>query len=108
VSTFSSRESNLTRSARPLTPHSYGVQFAQTAGLDDSYVFLIILASVNVAMSFPAMYSIDRFGRRPVLLVGGFIMFAAQLIVGAVAISYPNNQVAGKVLIAFTCFFIAA
>ncbi|ORY29639.1 putative hexose transport-related protein [Naematelia encephala] len=87
---------------------SYGVQFAQTAGLDNTYVFQIIIASVNVAMSFPGIIAVDRFGRRPVLLVGGFMMFAGQIIVGSVSNAYPDNAVAGDVLIAFTCLFIAS
>lgn len=87
---------------------SYGVQFAQTAGLDNTYVFQIILASVNVLMSFPGILAVDRAGRRPILLWGAAIMFVGQIVVGAVSKAYPDDAVAGKVLIAFTCIFIAA
>ncbi|KAK4686949.1 MFS transporter, SP family, sugar:H+ symporter, partial [Tremellales sp. Uapishka_1] len=86
---------------------SYGVQFAQAAGLDDSYVFQIILATVNLAMSFPGIYFVDRFGRRPVLLIGTITMFSSQLIVGAVSLTH-SGPAAGDALIAFTCVFIAA
>lgn len=79
---------------------SYGVQFAQTAGLDDTYVFQIILASVNVVMSFPGILAVDRAGRRPVLLVGAATMFVGQIVVGAISKSHPDSAVAGKVLIA--------
>lgn len=71
-------------------------------------VFQIILASVNVAMSFPGIIAVDRFGRRPVLLVGAALMFTGQIVVGAVSNAYPNDPVAGNVLIAFTCVFIAS
>ncbi|KAK8843946.1 hypothetical protein IAR55_006738 [Kwoniella newhampshirensis] len=87
---------------------SYGVQFAQTAGLDSSYVFQIILASVNVLFSFPGILAVDRAGRRPVLLWGAGLMFAGQIIVGAVSKAHPDSKVAGDVLIAFTCVFIAS
>ncbi|KAL7422677.1 hypothetical protein Q5752_001968 [Cryptotrichosporon argae] len=87
---------------------SYGVEFAQTAGLDNTYVFQIILASVNVAMSFPGIYAVERFGRRPVLLWGAALMFVGQIVTGAVSEAYPNDKVAGDVLIAFTCVFIAS
>lgn len=86
----------------------YGVQFAQTAGLDNSYIFQIILASVNVAASFPGILAVDRAGRRPVLLVGAAVMFTGQIVVGAISKSHPNDPTAGNVLIAFTCIFIAA
>lgn len=84
------------------------MQFAQTAGLDNTYVFQIILASVNVVMSFPGILAVDRSGRRPVLLIGAAVMFTGQIVVGAVSKRYPNDPTAGNVLIAFTCLFIAA
>lgn len=87
---------------------SYGPQFATIAGMANSYIFQIILASVNVGMSFPGMYSVDHFGRRPVLLVGAFIMFLGQIVTGSVSKAYPDAKGAGKVLIAFCTFFVGA
>lgn len=87
---------------------SYGVQFAQTAGLDDTYVFSIILASVNVVMSFPGILAVDRAGRRPVLLIGAATMFIGQIVTGAVSKAHPDSKQAGNVLITFTCIFVAA
>lgn len=86
---------------------SYGVQFAETAGLDDTYIFQIIITSVNVIMSVPGLLAVDRLGRRPVLLGGAAIMFIGQIITGAVSVSRPGDADAGKVLIAFSCLFVA-
>lgn len=86
---------------------SYGVQFAEAAGLQDTYIFQIIITSVNVAMSIPGLWAVDHLGRRPVLLGGAAIMFVGQIITGAVSVAKPGDADAGKVLIAFSCLFVA-
>lgn len=86
---------------------SYGSIFAQYAGIDNPYIFIIILSAVNVAMSFPGILTVDRAGRRTILLTGAFIMFAGQIIVGAVSSAKPGDAAAGKALIAFSCVFVA-
>ncbi|KAJ5215016.1 hypothetical protein N7468_010695 [Penicillium chermesinum] len=48
----------------------YGTSyFAENVnGLPSSFILQVIVNSVNVAMTFPGLWAIDRFGRRPVLL----------------------------------------
>lgn len=58
-------------------------------------------------MSFPGMWFVDRFGRRPVLLIGALAMFAGQIITGSVSKALPDSKPAGKALIAFSSIFIA-
>ncbi|KAL1407813.1 hypothetical protein Q8F55_007248 [Vanrija albida] len=87
---------------------SYGQQFAATAGLDNPYIFQIILASVNIGLGFLGMYAVEAHGRRKVLLTGGIAMFIGQIVVGSVSKAHPHSKQAGDVLIAFTCLFIAA
>lgn len=86
---------------------SYGSIFAGYAGIDNPYVFIIILSAVNVIMSFPGILAVDRTGRRNVLIFGSFVMFAGQIIVGAVSTAKPGDPQAGKALIAFSCIFVA-
>jgi len=86
---------------------SYGIQFANAAGIDNTYVYQIILSSVNVVMSFPGLLAVDRLGRRDVLLWGAVIMFSGQIITGALSTARPDQEAAGKALIAFSCLFIA-
>lgn len=87
---------------------SYGVQFFQSSGLDDPYVTQIILSVVNFVCTWPGMYIVYRFGRRQVLLYGAAVMFIGQIVVGVVGRTNEGEAVAGKVLIAFSCVFIAA
>lgn len=54
------------------------------------------------------MYIVYRFGRREVLLWGAAAMFTGQIIVGVVGRTNEGEKVAGQVLIAFSCVFIAA
>ena len=87
---------------------SFGVQFAQSAGLADAYLFQIILASVNLIASFLGIYLVDKAGRRPVLLYGAILMFVGQIVVGSVSIAYPIGPMVGNILITFTCVFVTA
>ncbi|GMF81423.1 unnamed protein product [Aspergillus oryzae] len=50
----------------------YGTSyFAENVqGLPDSFILQVIVNSINVVMTLPGLWAIDRFGRRPVLLTG--------------------------------------
>jgi sugar porter (SP) family MFS transporter len=86
---------------------SYGSVFARYAGIDDVFIFIIILSAVNVAMSFPGILAVDKMGRRSVLLIGCLVMGVSQVIVGAVSTALPGQAQAGKSLIAFSAIFVA-
>lgn len=86
---------------------SYGVNFFRTSGITDPYVTQLILSAVNLGMTFPGMWIVYRFGRRQVLLYGAVVMFAGQIITGAIGTAMPGEEVSGKVLIAFSCIFVA-
>lgn len=45
-------------------------------------------------------------GRRQTLFIGSFIMFTGQVVAGALGTAYPDGEVAGKILITFSCIFI--
>jgi hypothetical protein len=70
---------------------SYGSVFARYAGIDDVFIFIIILSAVNVAMSFPGILAVDKMGRRSVLLIGCLVMGVSQVIVGAVSTALPGQ-----------------
>ncbi|KAI8904506.1 general substrate transporter [Powellomyces hirtus] len=96
----------------------YGTTFFRQAGIEQAYLTSTITGVVNVLSTFPALYMIDRMGRRKVLLMGTTIMLIGQLVVGAVGTAYPatldpntgavltSNSEAGICTIVFTCVFI--
>lgn len=84
----------------------YGTNFFKTAGIKDPFVVSMITSAVNVAFTLPGILFVDKVGRRKLLLIGAVVMCVSELIVAAVGAAL-DSQVSSKVLIAFTCTFIA-
>ncbi|KAK9481393.1 general substrate transporter [Lipomyces japonicus] len=95
----------------------YGTQFFKNSGFTNSFVISMITSCVNVGSTFPGLYAIDTWGRRPVLLTGAIGMCVSQFLVailGATTNSQDalgniivHNYPAQKAAIAFICIFIA-
>ncbi|KAK4701536.1 hypothetical protein P7C70_g4694, partial [Phenoliferia sp. Uapishka_3] len=85
----------------------YGTQFFKNSGIDNPFLISIATNVVNVGMTLPGIWAVDKFGRRFLLLLGAFGMGSAQLIVAIVGDTVSSTNLAGqKVLIAFVCIFI--
>ncbi|EEB93139.1 hypothetical protein MPER_08249, partial [Moniliophthora perniciosa FA553] len=67
----------------------YGTTFFKNSGISDPFLITIATNIVNVFMTLPGIWGVERFGRRTLLLVGAI------------------NQAGQKVLIAFVCIYIA-
>ncbi|KAK4699649.1 MFS transporter, SP family, sugar:H+ symporter, partial [Phenoliferia sp. Uapishka_3] len=86
----------------------YGTTFFQRSGINNPFLISIATNVVNVFMTLPGMYLVDKSGRRMLLLVGAAGMAMSQLIVAAVGSAISTENLAGQqVLIAFVCIFIA-
>ncbi|ORY88508.1 and other transporter-domain-containing protein [Leucosporidium creatinivorum] len=85
---------------------SYGVKFFAAAGISDSFLIQVILGAVNVISTFPGLLAVEKLGRRQTLFIGSFIMFTGQVVAGALGTAYPDGEVAGKILITFSCIYI--
>ncbi|OJJ68917.1 hypothetical protein ASPBRDRAFT_57477 [Aspergillus brasiliensis CBS 101740] len=83
----------------------YGTTFFQRSGIQNSFVITLITNIVNVASTFPGLYMVEKWGRRPLLLFGAVGMCVCQLIVAIVGM-VASSDVANKVLIAFVCIYI--
>lgn len=52
----------------------YGTQYFLNSGISNPFVISMITSSVNTASTFPGLYAIDKWGRRPLLFWGGKII----------------------------------
>ncbi|KAK1148908.1 hypothetical protein N8T08_007580 [Aspergillus melleus] len=85
----------------------YGTTFFQQLGtISDPFLISLVTTLVNVVCTPLAFWTIERFGRRPLLVYGGFSMFIMQYIIGAVGTAQPDNETAVRGMIAVICFQI--
>ncbi|KAJ5355166.1 Major facilitator-type transporter ecdD [Penicillium cataractarum] len=83
----------------------YGTTFFQNSGIQNSFVITLITNIINVVSTFPGLYMVEKWGRRPLLMFGAVGMCVSQLIVAIVGTA-ASSTVANKVLIAFVCVYI--
>lgn len=84
----------------------YGTSFFANTGIENPFVISVITNVVNVCSTFPGLYLVEKWGRRPLLLSGAIGMFVCQFIVAIVGTALPGSAVANNVLIAFVCIYI--
>jgi len=63
----------------------YGADIFEQAlgfGKDDILLQQILLATVNLVFTFIAMFTVDKLGRKPLLMIGGFGMLIGFLMMG--------------------------
>jgi len=63
----------------------YAPQIFQTMGSahDSAFLQTVLVGAVNMAFTLVAMFTIDRWGRRPLLMTGSVVMAAAMMCLGA-------------------------
>ncbi|KAJ5817302.1 hypothetical protein N7447_009535 [Penicillium robsamsonii] len=83
----------------------YGTTFFQNSGIQNSFVITLITNIINVVSTFPGLYMVEKWGRRPLLMFGAVGMCVSQLIVAIVGTAI-DSDVSNKVLIAFVCIYI--
>ncbi|KAA8622973.1 AraJ Arabinose efflux permease [Pyrenophora tritici-repentis] len=88
----------------------YGATIFRSAGIEDPLQVQLILGAVNVAMTVPGLYLIERVGRRVPLVLGGLWQAAWLLIFAIIGVALPpqDNPTAGVVMIVAACMFIAS
>lgn len=48
----------------------YGASFFQNSGISNGFTVSLITSCINVASTFPGLYMVEKWGRRPLLLFG--------------------------------------
>ncbi|RMZ84877.1 hypothetical protein DV738_g456, partial [Chaetothyriales sp. CBS 135597] len=84
----------------------YGTSYFQNSGIDNPFTISVITSVVNICSTVPGLWLVERWGRRPLLLMGAIGMSVSQIIVASVGTALPNSQSASRALIAFVCFYI--
>ncbi|PSR88486.1 glucose transporter rco-3 [Coniella lustricola] len=91
----------------------YGTTFFTGAGISNSFLISMIISLVNFLSTFPALFIIESWGRRKVLIVGAIAMAVCQLLIAAFTIAAGDSMktTAHQILVVFICvdiFFFAA
>jgi sugar porter (SP) family MFS transporter len=84
----------------------YGTTFFQQSGIKNSFLINVATSVVNVGSTPLSWYTIEKFGRRPLLIYGALLMLVCEFIVGGVGTALPGSDAANKTLIAFVLIYI--
>ena len=86
----------------------YGTVFFKNSGISNPFLITIAINIINVFMTLPGMWGVERFGRRRLLLVGAAGMCFCEFLIAIVGVTVSTSNMAGqKVLVAFVCIYIA-
>jgi sugar porter (SP) family MFS transporter len=71
----------------------YSTPFLQSTGaIEDSFLMSLIFTLVNVCSTPLSFWTVERFGRRSILIVGAFGMLVCQFIVGIIGVTVGFNH----------------
>ncbi|KAL6874808.1 general substrate transporter [Trichoderma novae-zelandiae] len=94
----------------------YGTRYFQNSGVSSGFTIALITSGLNVFSTIPGLLAIDRWGRRPLLLLGAVGMCAAQLVVACCGTLSTGQRPDGEIFVkslggqqaavAFVCVFI--
>ena len=66
----------------------------------------MITTIVNVVSTPVSFYTIERFGRRPLLIYGAIAMTICEFVIAIVGTALPNSESANYCLIVFVCIYV--
>ncbi|WPG99444.1 Hypothetical protein R9X50_00225800 [Acrodontium crateriforme] len=84
----------------------YNTTFFNQVGILNPFLISMITTVVNVVSTPISFYTIERFGRRPLLIWGALTMCMCEFVVAIVGTVKPDSQTANWVLIVFVCIYV--
>lgn len=85
----------------------FGTTFFQNLGtISDPFLITMITTIVNVLSTPVSFYTMEKIGRRPLLLWGALGMVVCQFIVAIVGVTDGQNNHAVSAQISFICIYI--
>jgi sugar porter (SP) family MFS transporter len=84
----------------------YGTTFFQQVGLKNAFVVSMITTAVNVGSTPISFWTVEKLGRRPLLIWGAVGMLVCEFIIAIVGTADSGSNAANYCLIIFTCFYI--
>lgn len=86
----------------------YGTTFFQNSGIQNPFLITIATNVVNVGMTVPGIWAVDKVGRRRLLLIGALGMLICEYLVAIIGVTISvENKSGQKALIALVCIYIA-
>ncbi|XVF19917.1 hypothetical protein REPUB_Repub11eG0152500 [Reevesia pubescens] len=80
-------------------------------GADASLLSAVITGTVNSLSTLIAIFTVDKAGRKKLLILGAFLMVAAQCVIGAILHEYLKStnkvpDIVAKVVVILICLFV--
>jgi SP family sugar:H+ symporter-like MFS transporter len=86
----------------------YGTTFFKQSGIRNPFLISVATNVINVFMTIPGIWGVERFGRRSLLLVGAAGMCICEFLVAIIGVTISVQDQSGqKALIAIVCIYIA-
>ncbi|KAL7280854.1 MFS monosaccharide transporter [Trametes coccinea BRFM310] len=87
----------------------FGTTFFQRVGIKNPFLTQVATNIVNVFMTLPGMWGVEKFGRRSLLLWGAVVMCICEFLVAIIGVTISvSNGPGQRSLVALVCIYIAA
>ncbi|KAL1596303.1 hypothetical protein SLS60_008948 [Paraconiothyrium brasiliense] len=84
----------------------YGTTFFKQVGIKNEFLISMITTVVNVVSTPISFWTIEKLGRRMLLIYGAVGMLVCEFVIAIVGTVDEGSKAAGICLIVFTCFYI--